>query len=104
MASNLHTCSRCAAARSAGEGALESWWIGPSPEPVAPQHRLAIPREHVPLAAVSAAAWAELATLQREHGLVDRDLTAIDMRQPDRLIVRLTPEAAARRRDPGDAT
>lgn len=51
-----------------------------------------------------AAAWAELATLQREHGLVDRDLTAIDMRQPDRLIVRLTPEAAARRRDPGDAT
>jgi cell division protein FtsQ len=51
-----------------------------------------------------AAAWAELATLQRQHGLIDRDLTAIDMRQPDRLVVRLTPEAAARRRDPGDAT
>jgi cell division protein FtsQ len=51
-----------------------------------------------------AAAWSELAALQREHGLIDRDLTAIDMRQPDRLVVRLTPEAAARRRDPGDAT
>ena len=51
-----------------------------------------------------AAAWIELAGLQREHGLIDRDLTAIDLRQPDRLIVRLTPEAAARRRDPGDST
>ena len=51
-----------------------------------------------------AAAWLELAALQRQHGLIDRDLTAIDLRQPDRLIVRLTPEAAARRRDPGDST
>lgn len=51
-----------------------------------------------------AAAWEELAALEREHGLIDRDLIAIDLRQPDRLIVRLTPEAAARRRDPGDST
>lgn len=51
-----------------------------------------------------AAAWLELAELQRRHGLLDRDLVAIDLRQPDRLIVRLTPEAAARRRDPGDST
>lgn len=51
-----------------------------------------------------AAAWSELANLQAQHGLIDRDLAAIDMRQPDRLIVRLTPEAAARRRDPGDST
>jgi cell division protein FtsQ len=51
-----------------------------------------------------AAAWAELASLERLHGLIDRDLVAIDLRQPDRLIVRLTPEAAARRRDPGNNT
>jgi cell division protein FtsQ len=51
-----------------------------------------------------AAAWSELASLQAQHGLIDRDLAAIDLRQPDRLIVRLTPEAAARRRDPGDST
>lgn len=51
-----------------------------------------------------AAAWEELASLQEQHGLIDRDLLAIDLRQPDRLIVRLTPEAAARRRDPGDNT
>lgn len=57
-----------------------------------------LPEENV------AAAWRELAGLQRAHGLLDRDLTAIDLRQPDRLIVRLTPEAAARRRDPGDST
>ncbi len=51
-----------------------------------------------------AAAWTELASLERLHGLIDRDLVAIDLRQPDRLIVRLTPEAAARRRDPGNNT
>jgi cell division protein FtsQ len=51
-----------------------------------------------------AGAWEELANLQAQHGLIDRDLSAIDLRQPDRLIVRLTPEAAARRRDPGDST
>lgn len=52
----------------------------------------------------AAAAWVELAELQRHSALLDRDLVAIDFRQPDRLIVRLTPEAAARRRDPGDST
>jgi cell division protein FtsQ len=51
-----------------------------------------------------AAAWIELASIQRQHGLLDRDLIAIDLRQPDRFVVRLTPEAAARRRDPGDST
>lgn len=51
-----------------------------------------------------AAAWAELVSLERQHSLIDRDLVAIDLRQPDRLIVRLTPEAAARRRDPGNNT
>jgi len=51
-----------------------------------------------------AAAWVELAEMERQHGLLDRDLIAIDLRQPDRLIVRLTPEAAARRRDPGNST
>lgn len=51
-----------------------------------------------------AAAWKEFAAIERRHGLLDRDLTTIDLRQPDRFLVRLTPEAAARRRDPGDST
>jgi cell division protein FtsQ len=49
-------------------------------------------------------AWARLAALEREHGLLARDLTAIDMRLPDRLVVRLTPGGAMRFRDPGEKT
>ena len=37
------------------------------------------------------AAWARLARLQSEHKILERDLVAIDLRQPDRLIVKLTP-------------
>lgn len=51
-----------------------------------------------------AAAWRELARLEREHRLLAHDLLAVDLRLPDRLIVRLTPEAAARRRSPSDST
>ena len=36
-----------------------------------------------------AATWARLATLQREHSLLERDLASIDMQLPDRLIVQL---------------
>jgi cell division protein FtsQ len=51
-----------------------------------------------------AAAWHALAEMQRDEGLVDRDLVMIDMRVPDRLIVRLSPDAAELRRTPGDDT
>ena len=52
----------------------------------------------------AAAAWSRLAGLEREHRLLERDLTAVDLRLPDRLVVRLTPDAAARRRNPGNNT
>ncbi|MCH6587312.1 MAG: cell division protein FtsQ/DivIB [Proteobacteria bacterium] len=44
-----------------------------------------------------AAAWAELARVQREHGVLDRDVAVIDLRLPDRLVVRTTSEAAPKR-------
>ena len=44
-----------------------------------------------------AAAWSQLARLDRQHGLLARDITLIDLRQPDRLIVRTRPS-------PGDET
>ncbi len=43
------------------------------------------------------AAWAELARAQREHGLLGRDVAVIDLRLPDRLVVRTTSEAAPKR-------
>jgi cell division protein FtsQ len=49
-------------------------------------------------------AWARLAALDRKHQLLAKDLTAIDMRLPDRLVVRLTPGSAARFREPGEKT
>lgn len=41
-----------------------------------------------------AAAWLELARLAREQGLLKRDLSTIDLRLPDRMVVRLAPDAA----------
>lgn len=41
-------------------------------------------------------AWAELARIDRQHGLLDRDVAIIDLRLPDRLVVRTAPGAAAR--------
>ena len=52
----------------------------------------------------SAEAWARLAALEHEHRILSRQLRAIDLRLPDRLIVRLTPEAASERRHPGKST
>jgi cell division protein FtsQ len=52
----------------------------------------------------SAAAWHELARLDRAQGLLERDLVSIDMRLPDRLVVKLAPDAAAQRNDPGSDT
>lgn len=50
------------------------------------------------------AAWQQLANLAHDEGLFERDIVAVDLRVPDRLVVRLSPEAAARRRDPGRKT
>lgn len=43
------------------------------------------------------AAWAELARAQREHGVLRRDVAVVDLRLPDRLVVRTTSEAAPKR-------
>ena len=40
------------------------------------------------------AAWAQLARIQREHGVLGRDVVSIDLRMPDRLVVRTAPGAA----------
>jgi cell division protein FtsQ len=39
-----------------------------------------------------AAAWADLAGLQRNHAILQRNVQAIDMRLPDRLVVHVAPE------------
>ncbi len=49
-------------------------------------------------------AWRRLADLERRHGLLGRDVTAVDLRVPDRLVVRLSPGAVQRARDPGRNT
>ncbi|MGH7045150.1 MAG: cell division protein FtsQ/DivIB [Stellaceae bacterium] len=41
-----------------------------------------------------AGAWADLARLQRSSAILQRDVRAIDMRLPDRLVVRLAPQPA----------
>jgi cell division protein FtsQ len=45
------------------------------------------------------AALAEIARLQQTKQLLDRDIEAVDMRTPDRLVIKLTDAAAAQRRD-----
>lgn len=42
----------------------------------------------------SAHAWAELARLQNSKQLLDRQVEAVDMRLPDRLVLRVTPQPA----------
>jgi cell division protein FtsQ len=42
-------------------------------------------------------AIARLITLEREQNLLGKDVIAIDLRMPDRIVVRLTEEAAAAR-------
>jgi len=44
-------------------------------------------------AADTAAAWSELARLQRSHEVLQRDVLTIDLRLPDRLVVRTAPGA-----------
>jgi len=52
----------------------------------------------------AAAAWDHLARLERDYGILGRDLTVIDLRLPDRLQVRLSPEAVAREKPEGKDT
>jgi len=42
-------------------------------------------------------ALATLVRMERENGLLERDVAAVDMRIPDRLVLQLTPEAASAR-------
>jgi cell division protein FtsQ len=41
----------------------------------------------------AADAWAALAHLERSSAILDRDVEAVDMRLPDRLVVRVVPQA-----------
>jgi len=50
------------------------------------------------------ASWTRLARLHAEHRLLERGIEVIDLRLPDRLVVRMMPEAAAKRREPGKET
>jgi cell division protein FtsQ len=50
------------------------------------------------------AAWRELARLERKDGLLQRDLVSIDMRMPDRLVVKFSPDAVERQSEPGSDT
>ena len=49
-------------------------------------------------------AWTHLATLAREHGVLERDVVTIDLRIPDQLILRVTPDAQDRTTAPGENT
>jgi cell division protein FtsQ len=40
-----------------------------------------------------AAAWAQLARIERQQGLLSRDVLVIDLRLPDRLVVRTDPDS-----------
>jgi cell division protein FtsQ len=50
------------------------------------------------------AAWHRLAQMERETRLLKKAITAIDLRQPDRVTVGLTPEAAQAPQGPGEST
>ena len=51
-----------------------------------------------------AAAWRRLARLQRQHRLLEREIRSVDLRMPDRLLVRLTESEAEARHEPGENT
>lgn len=51
-----------------------------------------------------AEAWRRLGALQDEQGILDREVEVIDLRQKDRLIIRMPPRVAARMRGPGEDT
>ncbi len=49
-------------------------------------------------------AWTQFARIQREHDLLGRDVSVIDLRLPDRLIVRTVPASAPGADDDGENT
>jgi cell division protein FtsQ len=51
-----------------------------------------------------ATAWRRLASLDRAHGLLNRAIEAVDMRLADRLVVRMTDDAAKSRLGPAKNT
>lgn len=44
-------------------------------------------------------AWAKFAATERSQGLLNRDIAAVDLRLPDRLVVRLSPDAERAKQD-----
>lgn len=50
------------------------------------------------------AAWDRLAALEAEHKLLGRDIIVIDLRLPERLVVRMRPSETRRPRAPGEHT
>lgn len=52
----------------------------------------------------AASAWAQLASLERDHGLLGREVMTIDLRIPDQLIVRVPGDAKQRPVAPGKNT
>ena len=50
------------------------------------------------------AAWDRLAELEAEHKLLERDIIAIDLRLPERLVVRMRPSGTKQPRAPGEHT
>lgn len=52
----------------------------------------------------AASAWAQLAALERDHGVLSREVMTIDLRIPDQLIVRVPGDAKERPAVPGKNT
>lgn len=49
-------------------------------------------------------AWKRLASMDRDQKVLARDIVALDLRLSDRVVVRMTPEAATARKTPGKNT
>jgi len=47
-------------------------------------------------------AWKQLARIEKEYGVLDRDVTLIDLRLPDRLVVRTAPGSQLRKEEAGE--
>lgn len=52
----------------------------------------------------AASAWRYLGEVERDQHILNRDISMIDLRLPDRMVVRLTPEAMSGRKTPGKNT
>ena len=52
----------------------------------------------------AAAAWTQLAVMERDHGVLRREVTTVDLRIPNQLIVRVPPGAEERAKAPGKNT